>query len=276
MSVPKLGPVESYLIEQIKEKGCILYLLVDPDEMEKLNISPKKCGEVAREAANADTTGFLVGGTLGVREGSLRAYILGIKAYVEKPTLIFPSGHQSIVKEADAILYMSLLNSTDPYWIKDAQILAAPLVKKFNLEPIPLAYLVYEPGGKVGHVGKAMLIPRDAHGRALSIAYGLAAQYLGFRHIYLEAGSRSPPIPNEIIKYVKKNVDILVGTGGGIRTREQAMEKAESGADYIFIGTAFEEKIYEYDKGRVGKKELREYFEELVEGLIEGAKKRKI
>jgi len=56
---------------------------------------------------------------------------------------------------------LTLMNSRNPYWLGQAQMLGAPLIKQFKIESIPTAYLVVEPGGTVGWVGDAKLLPRN-------------------------------------------------------------------------------------------------------------------
>jgi len=134
---------------------------------------------------------------------------------------------------------MSILNSRNPYFITKAQALGAFPVKQFRLEPLPMGYLIVEPGETVGWVGEADLIPR--RNPKLAAAYALAAQYMGMQFVYLEAGSgASEPVPEQMITFVKKTVDIPVITGGGIRTPEQALKSAKAGADIVVTGTIIE------------------------------------
>jgi phosphoglycerol geranylgeranyltransferase len=134
---------------------------------------------------------------------------------------------------------MSLLNSTNPYWITGAQALGAPVVKKMGIETISMGYLVVEPGGTVGWVGDAKLIPRAKP--EIAVAYAMAAEFLGMKLLYLEAGSGAAgPVPKEMITAVKQMTDIIVVVGGGIRTGEDAAEVAAAGADIVVTGTVVE------------------------------------
>ena len=109
----------------------------------------------------------------------------------------------------------------------------------YGLEPIPMAYLIIEPGETVGWVGDAKPIPR--HKPKIAAAYALAGQYLGMRLVYLEAGSGAPShVPNEMVKIVKSVLDVPLIVGGGIRSYEDAKEVAIAGADIIVTGTAIE------------------------------------
>ena len=61
------------------------------------------------------------------------------------------------------------------------------------------------------------------------------------RFIYLEAGSGArKPVPPQMIKAVKKHINIPLIVGGGIKTREQALAAASAGADIIVTGNVVE------------------------------------
>jgi phosphoglycerol geranylgeranyltransferase len=134
---------------------------------------------------------------------------------------------------------MSLLNSVDPYFLIGAQILGAPLVKKYGLEPISMGYVIVGEGGTAGIVGKAIPVPYDKP--ELAAAHALAGQYLGMHFLYLEGGSGAKnPVPPDMIRAVKQYVEIPLIVGGGIRSREQALAAASAGADIIVTGNVVE------------------------------------
>ena len=71
--------------------------------------------------------------------------------------------------------------------------------------------------------------------------YSLAAQYLGMRFLYLEAGSGAiQTISPQMVASVRKHYEGILIIGGGIRTPEIAKEIAKAGADIIVIGTIIE------------------------------------
>ena len=134
---------------------------------------------------------------------------------------------------------MSLLNSRDPRLIVGEQRLAAPIVRAWGLEAIPMAYLVVEPGMRAGEVGDADLISRK--NPTVAVQYALAAQMLGMKLVYLEAGSGAPePVPDRVIRAVRDAIDIPVVVGGGIRTPEAAHLVTRAGADIVVTGTIVE------------------------------------
>jgi geranylgeranylglyceryl phosphate synthase family protein len=70
----------------------------------------------------------------------------------------------------------------------------------------------------------------------------LAGQLMGAKLLYLEAGSGAKiPVSVEIIKAVKETVSIPVIVGGGIKTQTQCKQAYAAGADFIVMGTVFEE-----------------------------------
>jgi phosphoglycerol geranylgeranyltransferase len=229
--VPK---VEEALREAIKKHGAAHLTLIDPAKQD-----PRAAGMIAGDAERAGTDGIMVGGSTGATGSVLDKTVLSIKKSTSLPVILFPPGEAGISKHADAIFFMSMLNSSDPYFISGAQVRGAPLVKRFGLEPIPMGYILIEPGGTAGRVGKARLIPRD--GIDIAVAYALAAQYLGMRFVYLEAGSGADrPVPVEMVRAVRENTDVVLIVGGGIRTPKAAGERVRAGANIIVTGTVAE------------------------------------
>ncbi|MEM2907647.1 MAG: geranylgeranylglyceryl/heptaprenylglyceryl phosphate synthase [Candidatus Hadarchaeales archaeon] len=227
--------VEKYLLRVIEREGAAHLSLIDPAKQ-----SPEVAGRMASSAAEGGSDGIMVGGSTGAGGKLLDETVLAIKDAVDLPVILFPASELCISGHADAIFFMSMLNSADPYYITGAQRLGAPRVKELGLEAIPMAYLVVEPGGAAGRVGKANLIPRDEP--ELAASYALAAQYLGMRFVYLEAGSGAEaPVPVEMVQAVRRAVDATLLVGGGIRTPEAAAERVEAGADIVVTGTLVEE-----------------------------------
>lgn len=226
--------VEERLRRAIARDGAAHLTLIDPAKQ-----TPKKAREIASDAAAAGTDGIMVGGSTRAGGKLLDDTVLAIKKATDLPVILFPASEAGVSKHADAIFFMSMLNSRDPYFITGAQKLGAPLVKRFKLEPLPMAYLLVEPGGAAGRVGKADLIPRGKP--ELAVSYALAAQYLGMRFVYLEAGSgAATPVPIAMVKEVRRAIDATLIVGGGITTPEAAAERVEAGADVIVTGTLVE------------------------------------
>jgi phosphoglycerol geranylgeranyltransferase len=73
--------------------------------------------------------------------------------------------------------------------------------------------------------------------------YSLAAQYMGMRFVYLEAGSGAAEnVPPEMVAMVRKHYEGILIVGGGIKSPEIAGQVAKAGADIIVIGTMIEKE----------------------------------
>ena len=234
--IPKIGKVEKYIRDKIKKQGGLVSILIDPCDY----FSPKKAIETALAAVEAGTDLLAVGGSTGAQGKLLDTVVQAIKEKTDIPIILFPGNIATITPYADAILFMSLLNSRNPYWISEVQTLSAPIIQKSGLEPLPLGYILVDPGGTAGWVGDANLVPRNKPEIAAALA--LAARLSGKRFIFTDAGSAAfDHIPLEMIKAVRKAInDMIYIVGGGIRTPAQAGKVIEAGADCVFIGTAAE------------------------------------
>ena len=246
------GNIERYLLEKIESEGSIHMTLIDPEK-----VTPPQASRIANKAKLSETSAVMIGGSTFVSAAHLDDVVKIVKHTVKIPIILFPNNVTGISKYADAIWFMSLLNSMDPYFLMGAQILGAPLVKKYDLEALPLGYIIVGEGGTAGVVGKAIPIPYNKP--ELAVAHALAGQYLGMRFVYLEGGSGAKsPVPPEMVRAVKHYIDVPLIIGGGIRSREQALAAASAGADIIVTGNIVE------DTG------VRRKVSEIIEGIRRG------
>lgn len=251
--------IESYIVSKIKEKGCIHIALVDPDKCD-----PNTAKELSKFVKEAGTSALMVGGSTSIGGEMIDEIIKGLKSGSDLPVILFPGNLISISKYADAIWFMSVLNSTNPYYITGAQAIGARIIKAYNLEAIPLGYIIISPGGTAGFISQANPVPPERPEAAA--IYALAAQYMGMRFVYLERGSGvEDPIPSRMVSVVRKvlNEAHLV-IGGGIRKKEHAKELAKVGAEIIVTGTVLEEN------------KSKEVLTEIIGGIEEGVNERKI
>ncbi|UCG37302.1 MAG: geranylgeranylglyceryl/heptaprenylglyceryl phosphate synthase [Candidatus Bathyarchaeota archaeon] len=230
-----MGPVEKHLHYAIRNDGAIHLTLIDPEK-----VTPSSASRLASKAEEFKTAAIMVGGSTSTNTSHLDNIVKAIKRSVQIPVILFPNNVTGISKYADAIWFMSLLNSVDPYFLIGAQVLGAPMIKKYKLETLPLGYIIVGEGGTAGIVGRAVPIPYTKP--ELVAVHALAAQYFGMRFVYLEAGSgASQPVPKLLIKTVKRVIEIPLIVGGGIRTCHQAEAAVTSGADIVVTGNIIEE-----------------------------------
>src|SRR3990167_9063346 len=148
--------VESFLKSELKKKNALLFVLID-SEVSKLESSRKLAQDVEKIGASA----ILVGGSSATDQIEMAQVVKTLKKSIKIPIILFPGNVTGVVPQADAILFSSLLNSENPYYITQAQALGAPNVLKFGLEPLPTAYIIIGEGTTAWFVGAARAIPFD-------------------------------------------------------------------------------------------------------------------
>ncbi|NVM53559.1 MAG: geranylgeranylglyceryl/heptaprenylglyceryl phosphate synthase [Candidatus Helarchaeota archaeon] len=234
----------NYLQEKINTDGVLHMSLIDPDlTFQTLN----SIKQIVKFTTDAGTDAFMIGGSTIADQISIDKVVVAIKKTTDRPVIIFPGNVNAFSKSADATFFMSLINSNNLYWVIRSHVLGAPTLKLWDLEPISLAYIIIAPGATAGFIGEAHMIPRNKP--KICAAYALAAQYIGYKMIYLEAGSgANETVPVDMVKVVANFVDIPVFVGGGINTKEQAVEFVKAGAQLIVQGT-YLEKVVPKDKG---------------------------
>ena len=230
--------VKDYNMERI-ENGSMHMTLLDPDKQ-----SAEDAAKIAVKCKDAGTDAFMIGGSTGITSENLDATAVAIREATGLPIIYFPAGPHAIPTKADAMFYMSLVNSRNLDMVIRSQAKASRYVKKIGVETMSMAYIVCEPGMKVGEVGQADLIEKDDIDTA--VGYALGCEMMGMEFVYLEAGSGADePISPEMIRAVKDAISVPLIIGGGISTPEAAVTAKLAGADIIVTGTFVERCIDE-------------------------------
>lgn len=219
----------------IEAKHKQFAVLVDPDKHTEASLHDLCV------CINQSKVDFLfVGGSLLV-QSTFDYTIEYLKQHTKLPVVIFPGSNFQISNKADAILFLSLVSGRNAEYLIGQQVVAAPKVKANNIEAIPTAYLLID-GGKISstaYITQTVPIPNDKPD--IAVATALAAEIMGMKLIYLEAGSGAEKtISKEMIAAVKAAVNIPVVVGGGIRNALNAQEIFDAGADVIVVGNALE------------------------------------
>ena len=215
----------------------MLAVLIDPDKVNESHLD-----KICSYSIKAEVDFFFVGGSL-ITNGDLEQTIIGIKQRSEIPVVIFPGSHQQVDGHADAILLLSLISGRNPDLLIGQHVTAAQKLKSSELEIMPTGYLLIDGGSMttVQYVSGTAPIPTDKPEIAAYTA--LAGEQLGLKLIFTEAGSGAKfPVPAAVIKAIKREINIPLIVGGGIRTAEKAAEIFNAGADIVVVGNIFEQQ----------------------------------
>ncbi len=210
-------------------------MLIDPDQKNHSNIKG-----LVQTANKSKVDALLVGGSL-MMDSKNHDRVARIKKYAKMPVIFFPGGVTQLNGYYDAMFFMSILSGRNPHYLIGEQAIAAPIVKDIGIETIPMGYLLLDGGitSTVEFMSSTKPIPMDRPD--ITVAHALAAQYLGKKIVYLEAGSGAKfPVSIETIEAVRNQIEIPLIVGGGIKTPKDAEERVKAGASFIVTGTVTE------------------------------------
>lgn len=228
------GSTEQYLNEEIKKKKTLVFVLIDSEVSNSTEST-----SLAKQVQEIGASAILVGGSSAIDQFEMLKVVENIKSSVSIPVILFPGNVSGVVPGADAILFMSLLNSDNPYFISQAQALGSYNVLKYGIEALPTAYIIIGNDTTAWFVGSAKGIPHNKP--KIAAAYSLSAKFLGMRFVYLEAGSgASQNVTPEMVQTVRKVFDGFIIVGGGIGDAKTATSLANAGADALVLGTILE------------------------------------
>ncbi len=231
------------ILTAIKNSDKLFAVLIDPEKISLKNVSGFM-DKVNRSIA----THIFVGGST-VDENQTDIIIKEIKKATSLPVVLFPGDITQISNKADALLFLSLISGRNAEYLISKHVKAVAKLRNTNLEVIPTGYILIENGKQtsVERVTETKPLSRSNLNQIIDTAR--AGELLGMKLIYLEAGSGAlEPITPEIISAVKKEINIPLIVGGGIRSINQLEKAYISGADLVVIGTAFEEDDSFFDQ----------------------------
>lgn len=213
-----------------------LAILIDPDKVQL-----KSSLHALIDKINGSSISYiLVGGSLLMHDHTKEVIAL-LKSHTSIPVVLFPGSPAQLSGDADALLFLSLISGRNPELLIGQHISAAPIIKQLKLEAISTGYMLIDCGKSTSASYMSNTTPIPFNKPEIATATAMAGEMLGLKCIYMDGGSGADqPISQEMISGVRKNTELPLIIGGGIRTKESLEKAFEAGADVVVIGTAFE------------------------------------
>jgi putative glycerol-1-phosphate prenyltransferase len=227
------------IIRSRKEGKKLFAVLVDPD---KSGINKRGPVNVAKMSEVAKVDFIFVGGS--IISTNINDTIQTIKKNTSIPVILFPGSLLQLSDKADGIFLLSLISGRNPEFLIGNHIVAAPFLKKSSLEIISTGYMLIEGGNTTSVEYMSNTKPIPAGKIDIAVATAIASEMLGHKMIYLEAGSGAmQAVPEKMIMEIKKNINIPIIVGGGLRSKSEIISACNAGADVIVSGTAIENDL---------------------------------
>ena len=215
-------------------KRTLFAVLIDPDKFNP---------HLVQLANDLHVDCFLVGGSY-LYTGRIDQTIKKIKEISDIPLVLFPGDESQLHPKADGVLLPALLSGRNPDYLIGKQILMAPIIKQMKLKHAALAYLLLDGDKKSSTQKVTHTTPISTGNKNLIVHTALAAAYLGYDLLYLEAGSGAKKsVPLSTINAVKKQVGLPIIVGGGINSVQKVKAYIKARVNMIVVGNALEKDI---------------------------------
>jgi putative glycerol-1-phosphate prenyltransferase len=213
-----------------------IWVLLDPDRFRPQDWEP-----LLPDLDRGPVQGFLVGGSLQTNT-AYQDTLDWLAEFVNLPVVLFPGSMLQVSPKADALLLLSLISGRNPEYLIGQHVQAAVSLRNAGLTLLPTGYMLVD-GGKATtahYITQTQPIPADKPDIAAVTA--LAGSQLGLKVLYLDCGSGAlHPVPTAMVEAVRQVVDDPLVVGGGVRTPQQALALRQAGADWVVMGSVFEE-----------------------------------
>ena len=257
--MPKIGLVEKK-IYSLREECPLIIPQLDPDKKTSdpiKTLNRLKSIGVKHIAVGSSLSDPVV--TQGLLDLVMKDYDFSVTTYISNTSSFLLKG----AKGRAAIYWATVFNANNTFFLRDSLLMGAPLLKPEFLEPIPSAYIFDERGSKGTANWLTQPNPILREKPEISLAMGLACQYLGMRFYIMAGGSGSllPP-PEKHVALLRKKTDLFIIPTSGIKTTDNVKNLLDSGADALHIGGVLEsengldifEKMFKLSRKYPGRK----------------------
>lgn len=236
MQPPSTSAYDTLLAAR-RTHGAGFVVLIDPDKLPAEHL-----GGFVERCERAGVDAFFLGGSL-LDMHDLESYVGTLKTVTERPVIGFPGNVTQVVRGLDAVLFLSIVSGRNPEYLIGQHVHAAPLVRRLGVEPIATGYLLVESGRTTTAQYMSGSAPLPRHKPDIAAATALAAEMLGMKLVFTDAGSGADhPVPDETVSAIARTCRTPLVVGGGLRTPEAVAEKVAAGASFVVVGNAIEKR----------------------------------
>lgn len=217
--------------------GAGFVVLVDPDKL-----APEDAPGFVERCVDAGVDALFLGGSL-MHQGELERYVEILRAASGLPVIGFPGSLSQITPNLDAILYLSVVSGRNPEYLIGQHVHAAPMLKRCGLETISTGYMLIESGRMTTATYMSGSPPIPRHKPEIAAATGLAAEMMGMKLLFTDAGSGAEhAVSEEMVYAITKTCSIPLVVGGGLRAPEGVARRVAAGASFVVVGNAIEQR----------------------------------
>lgn len=227
------------LYKKISKAQGEVAILIDPEKTK----TEKQLDELISVIEKSGVGYLFVGGSSASKK-QVNFVVQHLKKNSRLPVILFPGSNKQFSKEADGILYLSLLSSDNPEFLIKQHIENSLQVYQSSLEILPTAYIIIdgESDSSVAKISATKPIARTAKKEVLKIS--LAGILQGKKIIFLDAGSGANiTVPISIIKEIKKYSNAPLIIGGGIKTTKKLITLKKLGVNVMVVGNHLEKNV---------------------------------
>lgn len=232
-----LERVYEQLLGVRQSKGAGFIVLIDPDKLR-----PDQTERFVQRCVESGVDAFFIGGSL-IHSGEVNACVDRVKAASSLPVIGFPGALNQIAPSLDAVLFLSVISSRNPEYLFGQHVSAAPLIKRLGIEPISTGYMLVESGHCTTAQYMTHSLPLPRNKPEVAAATALAAEMMGMQLVFTDGGSGADdPVPADLIAAISTECAIPLVVGGGLRTTDDVSRCVRSGASFVVVGNAIEDR----------------------------------
>lgn len=236
------------ILKTIEQSNRSLSILIDPEKME-IDAIPAFAKAIIltihnlKDKLQIDQFYFFVGGST-MENVNFDKWVKELRENSNIPIVIFPGSHHQLSENADGLLFLNLISGRNSDFLIEQQVHAANKLKKTKLEVVPTGYILIDGGKETAVQRISQTLPLPQHDTDSIVNHAYAAQLMGNRLVYLEAGSGAlKSVSTDIVREVTQQINIPLIVGGGLQTIKDIQCIYDAGAQMAVVGTAIEKNI---------------------------------